>query len=202
MMMMKPMLAMIFTLALAGNSPAAKAAEPGSPEVMVAEFVLQAYTAIALSGPARLIGEGSTLGFCQLTEKYIDLDTMIGPMQNGLDDGKKQKLRLSIKSFLIHQLSQTFTQNAGDLRQIQYTPVPGRTSVKVYVPEGKVTSLVHYRQLEDKSFRLIEVENDQGIRLASLNRSQFSAVLKREGLDSLVAKLNAKSQNGMGHCPD
>lgn len=98
--------------------------------------------------------------------------------------------RLSIASY-----AHNFKEFGGEAFKIDSEEETARGGVVVYahlsIPNDKDVKFEYHLKEQDKNWRIINIVAN-GVSDLALKRSEYTSILKREGFDALIAKINEK----------
>lgn len=143
----------------------------------------------------------------QLTELFVEqVDTdwigkfVLGRMWRTLSEDKQQTYLKYYRDFLISQYTSNFKEYAqGTKFEItQARPIGKRgneyfVSTKINSDSGEPVKVEYrIRQHADTHFRVVDIVVE-GVSLLATQRSEFSTVIQRKGIDYLIERLKARS---------
>lgn len=133
--------------------------------------------------------------------KTFDLSLMTryaaGTAWAKLEDVQKKKLEIAFKRFSISTYASRFSKYSGETFEVVGEKNgPNGTMVETRLtPKGEEPVVLNYLVRKDKkgALRIADVYLAASISELATRRSEFSAILRREGVDALIASLNQKS---------
>ena len=188
----------------AGTAQAAEAiAAPVQPDA--ATISDQSTIEAFYDGLVDTMKQGPKLGFSGRAEKIeplvkstFSLDFMaqliVGPTWRSIEDGQKNQVVSAFSDWVVANYASQFTSYDGEKFETGGVKDGGRGTKVVetkIVPNGGDPVALGYRMLNGK---VIDVYLDGSVSQLALWRSQFASVIKKDGIDGLVARLKEQAQ--------
>ena len=189
-----------FALLLAVPSPIGPAWAEASPDTVIRSF----YDTLAST-----MKQGKVLGFtgrysamAPAVETAFDLPTMarlsVGPQWSKLGPDQQRRLIDSFSRFSITNYAAQFADFNGQRFDVGKTDPQNDGDVIVesmLVPnDGDAVSLNYRMRRSGENWKIIDVYLNGTISQLASRRSEYTAVLDKDGLDSLIAAIDAKSK--------
>jgi phospholipid transport system substrate-binding protein len=149
---------------------------------------------------------GPTLGqsgryarLAPVVDRLFDVPAMtqlaVGPTWATLSPGQQQQLTDAFRHYIAATYADRFDNYSG--QQLQVTgerPYNGNVIVqtKIVKSDGDTTDLDYLMRSNQGSWQISDVYLDGTISQVAIQRSEFHSILRREGVDGLVAALNRK----------
>jgi phospholipid transport system substrate-binding protein len=183
-------------LCLTTQVPSALAEEP-------APAVIQTFYAglIDVMKQAQALGfDGRFKKLEPLVDNSYDLPLMtritVGPQWNTLTPDQQDKVKQSFRAYTIATYASRFDGFSGEKFEVSPTTEPSQgsdliVSTKLIVKTGDPIELNYLMRNAGAGWRVIDVFLSGTISELATRRSEFSAVLRRDGVDGLINTLNA-----------
>jgi phospholipid transport system substrate-binding protein len=150
---------------------------------------------------------GRTLGqsgrFAQLApviRRSFDIALMarlsVGPTWTGLSEAQRREVSESIGRYMSAIYADRFDSYAGQKLEVTgEAPAPSGVMVKsrIVKANGEPVRVDYMMRLNGESWLISDIYLDSAISEVATRRSEFAAILKRDGIDGLVAALNRKA---------
>ena len=186
-----------------GAALAANAAAPAQSDAVEAadQSTIQAF----YDGLLDTMKHGPQLGFAGRVQKIeplvkntFSLDFMaqliVGPTWRSIESAQKDQVLSAFKDWVVANYASQFTSYDGEKFETNGVKDGGRGTKVVetrIVPNGSDPVTLGYRMLNGK---VIDVYLDGSVSQLALWRSQFASVIKKDGVDGLIARLKEQAQ--------
>jgi phospholipid transport system substrate-binding protein len=188
-------LAVIFVLVAAIPAGAAEV----EPRVLVERFQ---GNLLAVMKEAETLGvKGRYDRLVSSIEETFYLPLMIriasGPYWKGANQTQRSRLISAFRRMSVSRVATLFDGYAGEtFEAIGEKPGPQNTllvKTRIVIPDKPSVNLTYVAKTIKERWRLIDVIVDDGISELSVRRSEYRRVLRKEGVDGLIATLNKKA---------
>src|SRR5260221_2234630 len=149
----------------------------------------------------RLGGEGRYRKLAPVVDRAFNLTLMtevaVGPGWSTVTPDKQRRLIEACRRFTIASYVSHFDDYDGERFEVTPTAQPAPTGVVVrtrLVTRDKPIALDYVMREADGTWRIVDVYAEGTISELARRRSEFSAVLSRNGADGLADRLVAKAQ--------
>jgi phospholipid transport system substrate-binding protein len=149
----------------------------------------------------RVLGEGGRYTkLAPLVDRTFDIPLMtrlaVGPAWETLSPAEQRQLQAAFAHYVTATYADQFDSYSG--QQLQVTgerPTGNSTMVqtKIIKSNGETTKLDYLMRPDQGSWQISDVYLDGTISQLAVHRSEFYSILRREGVDGLVAALNRKT---------
>ena len=149
----------------------------------------------------RMLGEsGRYTRLAPVVGRTFDIPSMtrlaVGPAWETLPPTEQQRLQAAFAHYVTATYADQFDSYSG--QQLQVTgerPSGNNTMVqtKIVKSNGETTKLDYLMRPDQGSWQISDVYLDGTISQLAVHRSEFYSILRREGVDGLVAALNRKT---------
>ena len=150
---------------------------------------------------------GRTLGqsgrFTQLDpviRRSFDIASMarlsVGPSWAGLSEAQRQQMTESFGRYISAIYADRFDSYAGQKLEVSgEQPGPSGVMVRSQIikASGEPVKVVYMMRRNGDSWLISDIYLDSAISEVATRRSEFAAILKRDGIDGLIAALNRKA---------
>ena len=121
----------------------------------------------------------------------------VGPAWNRLSDDQKQQVAEALGRYVAATYADNFDVYHGekfDVSGEETTPYGTIVKSRIVKSDGDPVSMNYLMRQDDGAWRIGDVDLTGTIIQVATLRSQFSAVIERDGADGLIAALNRKAQ--------
>ena len=149
----------------------------------------------------RILGQSGR--FTQLEpviRRSFDIASMarlsVGPSWAGLTEAQRQQMTESYGRYISAIYADRFDSYAGQkLEVIGEQPAPSGVMVKSQIikANGEPVKVDYMMRLNGDSWLISDIYLDSAISEVATRRSEFAAILKKDGIDGLIAALNRKA---------
>jgi phospholipid transport system substrate-binding protein len=195
----RPALALLVVLALASSGvPAARAAEPEPSPTQVIESLDTALVALMKAG-SELGPEGRFDRIAPTITATHDLDFIarfaLGSFWKELTEDQRSRYLASFRDISIATYASRFSEYDGErFRVVSEEMLPGgdaRVRSVLATGDGKEVAFEYRLRRRDGPWRIINIVVD-GVSDLALKRAEYSGVMRREGIDGLLARMEDK----------
>lgn len=192
----------IFALFLALAVPLPlNAAEPVPQQTEAAKALVEDFHATlirAMKDGASLSFAGRAATLAPAVQRTFSLGFMcqliVGPEWRRLDPPRQQMVLAAFADWVVAQYASQFTAWDGERFTTQGVSGGGKGTLIVetaIVPAGSAPVELGYRLMDG---RVIDIYLEGSVSQLALWRSQFASVIKREGIDGLIGRLQAQAR--------
>jgi phospholipid transport system substrate-binding protein len=151
---------------------------------------------------ASLGGEGRFQRLEPIVTRTFDLPLMtqiaVGPQWTELGPEQQERLIDAFTRFTVANYARHFHRFDGE--QFEVSADLQKTSAGFLVPsrlvprDGKLVELTYVMRLVDRRWKAVDVLTNGSISGLARHRSEFTSVLRREGVEALAARLEEKAE--------
>lgn len=120
-----------------------------------------------------------------------------GPYWKGANQTQRSRLISAFRRMSVSRVATLFDGYGGEtFEAIGEKPGPQNTllvKTRIVIPDKPSVNLTYVAKTIKERWRLIDVIVDDGISELSVRRSEYRRVLRKEGVDGLIATLNKKA---------
>jgi phospholipid transport system substrate-binding protein len=120
----------------------------------------------------------------------------VGPSWAGLTEAQRQQMTESYGRYISAIYADRFDSYAGQKLEVTgEQPAPAGVMVKSQIVKanGELVKVDYMMRLNGDSWLISDIYLDSAISEVATRRSEFAAVLKKDGIDGLIAALNRKA---------
>jgi phospholipid transport system substrate-binding protein len=120
----------------------------------------------------------------------------VGPSWSGLTDGQRQQMAESYGRYISAIYAERFDGYAGQKFEVlgeQSAPAGVMVKSQIIKANGEPVEVDYLMRRNGDSWLISDIYVDGAISEVATRRSEFSAILKREGIDGLITALNRKA---------
>jgi len=154
--------------------------------------------------------DGPTLGFtgrrdhlAPAINQAFDLPLMtrlmVGPEWQSIPPAQQQEVTAAFTAFSVANYASQFDDYSGEKFVVddKAAPAPGKDVIvhtKLLLPDDKPVQLDYLLRSDQGKWRIIDVYLSGTVSQLAARRSEFSAVLRRDGVQGLISALKNKTQ--------
>lgn len=176
----------------------AKAALPTAPEASIQKFYATLLT--TMKSGAALGKTGRYAQLAPIVPELFDLPYMArlatGPSWLQLDPSQQQRIITAFGHYIAATYADRFDSYSGEqLRVIATRPAADASLVQTQIikSDGQPVTLNYLMRQNAGAWQITDVYLDGTISQLAVQRSEFSAILRAQGADGLIASLNRKT---------
>src|SRR5262245_52329229 len=149
----------------------------------------------------RILGQSGR--FTQLEpviRRSFDIASMarlsVGPSWAGLTEAQRQQMSESYGRYISAIYADRFDSYAGQKLEVTgEQPAPAGVMVKSQITKanGELVKVDYMMRLNGDSWLISDIYLDSAISEVATRRSEFAAILKKDGIDGLIAAINRKA---------
>jgi phospholipid transport system substrate-binding protein len=120
----------------------------------------------------------------------------VGPSWTGLTDAQRQQMTESYGRYISAIYADRFDSYSGQKLEVTgEQPAPAGVMVKSQIikANGEAVKVDYMMRRYDDSWLISDIYLDSAISEVATRRSEFAAILKKDGIDGLIAALNRKA---------
>jgi phospholipid transport system substrate-binding protein len=149
----------------------------------------------------RMLGEsGRYTRLAPVVGRTFDIPLMtrlaVGPAWETLPPAEQQRLQAAFAHYVTATYADQFDSYSGQQLQVTGERPSGTNTMvqtKIVKSNGETTKLDYLMRPDQGSWQISDVYLDGTISQLAVHRSEFYSILRREGVDGLVAALNRKT---------
>ena len=149
----------------------------------------------------RMLGEsGRYTRLAPVVGHTFDIPLMtrlaVGPAWETLPPAEQQRLQAAFAHYVTATYADQFDSYSGQQLQVTGERATGNNTMvqtKIVKSNGETTKLDYLMRPDQGSWQISDVYLDGTISQLAVHRSEFYSILRREGVDGLVAALNRKT---------
>jgi phospholipid transport system substrate-binding protein len=149
----------------------------------------------------RILGEsGRYAKLAPVVGRTFDIPLMtrlaVGPAWDTLPPAEQQRLQSAFAHYVTATYADQFDSYSGQQLQVTGQRTTGNNimvQTKIVKSNGETTKLDYLMRPDQGSWQISDVYLDGTISQLAVHRSEFYSILRREGIDGLVAALNRKT---------
>lgn len=183
---------------LAFGTPSASLAEEETPEEVIEQYH---GVVISVMQKAHELGyEGRFDALKSAVTETFDLPLMshltVGRYWGSMSEADRERFVAVFSDFSVATMASRFDDYSGQRFELLGRKESSRDDVLVFTalvkPKGEKVDIVYRLRFDEERWRVIDVFLDSGISEIATRRSEYTTVIRRKGIDTLIAEIQRK----------